>query len=396
MFIIRFFRYIRGYVHFTVYGGLIERFINLCAQGGIPLWGGRRTAVDYTAYTTASSYKKLRPIAAKSGARLRLSGKRGAPFIRHRYRKRYGLAFGIACFLFFMIVMSNFVWEVQIHGAETVSEQEVMDSLHEHGVKPGAFIHNLDTRMIEMRIMLDVDELSWIAINIQGSIAMVEIKERTMPPETIDDGTPCNVVAARDGQIIRMEVYEGQAVYRVGDGVAKGDILVSGILTDNKNRTQLKHARATVIARVEETFTARVPLTQQIITPTGEEKSRSYFRIFNADLPLFLFGRSDRMYEIEAEQSTFHLFGMALPFGMRRETLSFVGVETVTYTEEEAYEQALALVGEYEGQLDGTAVIAGKEAVGYIEDGVFVLEASYVLEMNIAVQIEILEKSSTN
>ena len=53
--------------------------------------------------------------------------------------------------------------------------------------------------------------------------------------------TPCNIKAAFSGQILRIEVYEGTAVAKVGEAVVEGQLLISGMVEDtNKNVTLIK------------------------------------------------------------------------------------------------------------------------------------------------------------
>ena len=43
MFIVRFLRFVCGYVRFQVAGVFIERFLNLASRNGINLWNGTKT-----------------------------------------------------------------------------------------------------------------------------------------------------------------------------------------------------------------------------------------------------------------------------------------------------------------------------------------------------------------
>lgn len=67
MFIVRFLRFVCGYVRFQVTGVFIERFLNLASRNGINLWDGTKTETQYTGHTLMKHYKKLRPFAKKTG-----------------------------------------------------------------------------------------------------------------------------------------------------------------------------------------------------------------------------------------------------------------------------------------------------------------------------------------
>ena len=79
MFIVRFLRFVCGYVRFRVTGVFIERFLNLASRGGVNLWGGVKTQTQYTGYTLMRHYKKLRPFAKKTGVQMRIEKRFGWP-----------------------------------------------------------------------------------------------------------------------------------------------------------------------------------------------------------------------------------------------------------------------------------------------------------------------------
>ena len=87
MFIVRFLRFVCGYVRFQVTGVFIERFLNLASRNGINLWNGTKTETQYTGYTLMKHYKKLRPFAKKTGVHMQIEERFGWRMWR---RKRFG------------------------------------------------------------------------------------------------------------------------------------------------------------------------------------------------------------------------------------------------------------------------------------------------------------------
>lgn len=390
VFIVRFLRFLRGYVGFIATGGFVERFINLIVKNGIPVWGGNPQDYFYTGYTTVKGYKKSRKYARKAGVRLRVSEKRGLPFIVRRYRKRTGLLAGLALFLVFTAVMSAFVWTVKISGNEHVSAAEIEQNLAELGVKPGAFKAALDIREIQREMLLRVGRLSWIAINLRGSTANVEVNERVLPPEPIDEGAPCNIVAAESGQIKYMEVYEGDPMIKVGDTVLKGEVIVSGLTEDKAGNTALKRARAKVIAYVEEITEVSVPLTRGEPEETGEVIKRSYLRILDKRIKLFFGEEVSGLYYKTTQESSPELLFLGSPVGVINETYVMAREKSVTITAEQAKAEALSQLALFERGLKENAEIVQRITVGEIKNGSFVIEARYTCETDIALQSEIL------
>lgn len=94
----------------------------------------------------------------------------------------------------------------------------------------------LDLREIRQTVLLKLEDLSFIAINIKGSKAYVEVTEATGKPEMVDTDTPCNLIATKAGVIVRTEITQGFGLVRAGDAVEAGDMLVSGMVFSDKGR----------------------------------------------------------------------------------------------------------------------------------------------------------------
>lgn len=116
MFIVRFLRFVCGYVRFQVTGVFIERFLNLASRNGINLWDGTKTETQYTGHTLMKHYKKLRPFAKKTGVHMQIEERFGWPMWRRKYRKRVGLVVGILLFFGILSFLGNFVWTIEVVG----------------------------------------------------------------------------------------------------------------------------------------------------------------------------------------------------------------------------------------------------------------------------------------
>ena len=209
MSIIRIIRYARGVVRFEIRDGYIERFINLCAQGGVPIWDGRRTGGRYTACTTVAGSKRLVAFAEKAGATLEIRQRQGVPPLLTRYRKRVGLFAGAFILLAALGVLGGFIWQIQVSGLETLTQEEVLTALDGLGVRQGVWRRSIDARDVERQMMIRMSEVAWIAVNLRGSTAYVEVKERVPPPARIDDAVPHNVVASGTWFLVCLGLPEG-------------------------------------------------------------------------------------------------------------------------------------------------------------------------------------------
>ncbi|MCL2069292.1 MAG: sporulation protein YqfD [Oscillospiraceae bacterium] len=390
MFILDLMRYMKGSVYFKISGDFAERFFNLAARERIALWDCKRESGSLHAYASAKSYRKLRGIAKKTGVRIRIEEKRGIPFTRRRYRRRWGLLAGFGMFLAFLIVMSLFLWRIDVEGLETIPESRVLQTLEELGVHPGSLRRGIDVRESERRMLMLMPELSFIAINIDGSTAAIELSERSMPPVLIDAHAPCNLVARKAGQITAINVYEGQALVSVGDAVTEGDLLISGVTQDGAGNNLFRHARGEVMARVEHTVALDIPLDQIRYTPTGEIKNRGSLEIFGLNLPLFLPIRVEGFYYVERGEEDIRPLGIPLPVKLYTRKLHMMEEETVRLTESMAREQALKELRAAEAiELAGGEILE-RSLRALISGGVYTIEAKYICIMDISLAREII------
>ena len=131
-------RYCRGTVQFTVVGPYPERFLNLCSQGGVGLWASRRVENGITACCAQCHRPRLEYYAQKSGCALEIGRCSGMKNTARRYRRRTGLWIGAGLLVVGLLVMSRFVWRVEVQGTERLEPEVITAALAEYGVRSGA------------------------------------------------------------------------------------------------------------------------------------------------------------------------------------------------------------------------------------------------------------------
>ncbi|MDD2956584.1 MAG: sporulation protein YqfD, partial [Oscillospiraceae bacterium] len=221
----------------------------------------------------------------------------------------------------------------------------------------------------------------------------VEVRERVMPPEMyLDDDKPCNIVARSTGHLLSVEAYEGQRLVKAGDSVVEGDLLVSGIIEDAKGKTQIKHARAKIMARTKYELSAEVPLTQTVREMTGEGAVRFSIRVLAAELPLYWRKDWPGLYEQRRTVTPITVLGLSTPLALCREELLFYRESTKQLSRVEAKEQALAQLEQTQADMAGEMTILSRELSGKEQNGVYRLTAAYWCEMDIGREQEIFIK----
>ena len=379
-------RCLTGTVDFQIQGGYPERFLNLLNQEGISVWDLRRNGFCITMSMARRDYKRIRPSVRRSGVSAHVVAKHGLPVLLRRYRHRKGILVGALLAICLIAVMSCFVWDVEVVGNENLSTQEVLELFEGYGIKPGILRSKVDPGKLQKQAMLDLPEVSWIAIHLNGTKAVIQLKERVAPPDMIPLDTPCNLIASKEGQIRRIEAYDGQASVKINQGVKKGDLLVSGIISDSLGQTMLRHAQGKVIALTKNTY-------EQVKREyTGKVVTRRYLGVFGTKIPLFIATRMQGMYETEQKTDSVTIFGFHLPMTLYTLTYSEYTEEQISFTQEEAKENALQQLEEKKTQELSQATIMDEKIDTKIENGELVLCAVIDCEENIAVQQEIFTK----
>lgn len=393
MIILKLLRYILGFVRFKAFGKFPERFFNLCAKNNITVWNIRRKNGYIEACIFVKDYKKVRKIRGKCAVRLRIIRKYGLPFILKKYQKRLG--FVVGCVIFFVIlnIMSMHIWNIKVVGNQTIDTQTVFDALTKIGIKHGTRISEIDASNARQQLILQLDRISWAAINIEGTKATVDITEVKQLPDQ-QEKPPCNLKAAFDGRIVSMEINEGTPLVNVGDAVVAGDMLVSGIIEYKTGQSALKHAAGKIIAETNRQLSFHATFEQNHEVETGKIKKRRVLDFFGLKIPLYL-GTVKGNYKKQVDSWRFEAHDSYLPITIT--TAQFIEIENVItmLDQEQALEVARSEIEKMEqNQLDGAKIINRQEIVEYTNIGVK-LTVNYTCHEDIAVE-EILLINTTN
>lgn len=223
--------YIFGTVDITVEGFFIERFINICKTEKIILWSSKlEKGTILKAKINKNNFKNIRHIARRTSCRVRLERKNGLPFVMKKYRKRKFFAVATIVIAIFCFMITRFIWNIEITGTESLSREEVLSDLAKYGIQEGKLKSKLNLDEIKNEMRLNRNDLAWIGIDIKGTNVIVTVVEAREEPEIMDENTPSNIVADKNGTISKMVVRNGTARVNVGDTVSVGDILVEGVM----------------------------------------------------------------------------------------------------------------------------------------------------------------------
>lgn len=391
MVIIRLLRWLQGYVIFTATGGFPERFLNLTLREDITLINPIGKKGQLTAAVSIKGYKELRELRKYTGVRLRVIEKRGLPFKLHQNKKRWGLAFGAVLFLLLINVMSMFVWTIDISGLDTLSYTQVAKSLQENGLQQGAFKGSINVKKLEQEVTLDLGKISWMAVNLQGAVAKVEISESVEQPDIVPADEPCNIKASAEGQVVRMTVSKGSSQVKLGDGVAKGQLLVSGVVTDEANGvSSFQHSEAQIFVSRESETQVVVPMQRKMLLPTGDSVLRKEIEFFGVSLPVSFHSVTWENYKTNSKHEYIVINENRLPIQLHKEENYRFEQRQVAYNEEQAKKVSNAQLALHDIFALWDKEIVEKKVTVETEKDHYVFSASYNCVENIA------EKSPIN
>lgn len=377
-------RWLQGAVGFHIYGSA-ERFFNQCARQGIILWD-MKSGEEPSAWIMASRYKKLLSCAARSRCRLHIEQRKGLPFRTAWLKKRKGLALGVVLFMVILIGLSQHVWSIKTIGNEEIPAAKLEEVYQKVGLVPGISKKDLDPQAMQRAIMQELPEIAWISVNTKGCSVSVEVAEAVGKPEMENQETPCNIKAAFSGQILRIEVYEGTAVAKVGEAVVEGQLLISGMVEDtNKNVTLIKHASGRVVASTTRRFEVSVPLQKEVTYTVGEPVMRKSMDLFGVRIPLSLTPQPDESYRKEAVRTKLEVNGNALPITWLEESWLKQEVRAEERSKTEALKVARDEAEKKKKELQDLKVIEQQESYR-IEAGALLYRLDMKCEENIALE----------
>ena len=265
----------KGHVRLRVESAFPERVVNLCAARQIPFWDLQwESPIAFTFVMTRSSWKKLRQSAQRLDMDVRVVQREGLPYFALRFRRRHALVVGLALCALLSFFGSFFIWDFKIEGNETVSEEEILRALDTCGVSLGTFGYSVRSDELRNHILLMVPELSYIAVNVSGCRAHVQVRERVEPPEDVDKRQPGNTVAVRDGLVTAIKPYDGQKQVLPGTMVQKGQMLIAGVVDNEQRGTRFLRGMGKVYARTWYDLRCQVSATAVEKAYTGEESTK--------------------------------------------------------------------------------------------------------------------------
>lgn len=396
----------KSVVHFLRGSGLAEvqcacpeRVLNLLGSRGVVFWGLRwESEICFRLYFLLPQEEILQEIAQQTGAEVTVRRRRGVPVLWERFRTRYVLLAGFALFWLFLFGGNLFIWEFRVSGNETVPTETVLRALENYGITIGSPGLHIDQEDMRNHVLLEMHDVSWLAVNVKGCVAHVQVVERQRHPDIAQKDGVWNIVAARDGLVTQVRALDGKALVSAGSTVTAGELLVTGVYESREGSTYMTHSLGTVEARTWYDLSVSVPLT--IAEKSGESREKTAISIDLGKKRIKLWGRGSISGANCDKITYYHPLtlpgGLRLPITLVRETVTVYDAQEVQRSREQAQKEGEALLlQQLQGQIEDTGSITETKFSSVFQGDTLIvtMQAECLEQIGVPVQVQAEESS---
>lgn len=317
------FRWIYGYFDFTVNGTFPERFLNLASRKGVRLWRTSGSKESLSASAAVSDMQLLSGIAKKAGCTFTVNKKHGLPEFCSRYKYRCGLLIGAVIGSVICVYMSGFIWNIKINVPDELNEYEIRRELAQTGLYEGVAYNYNDISAAERHIKMLDDRISWISINVFGTNAEVEISfKRDNKDKYAEKTMISNMISKADGTVTKIESGSGKPAVKIGAGVRKGQLLISGIVPYSNGTNAFTDSQGKVFAKTLKKVTLTLPKkTEKTLTDTDKVCIKADMKFAGLCIPLTFCGSPLTENYKTVTEKRLTLLGNDLPITIKYEKI---------------------------------------------------------------------------
>ncbi len=384
-----------GYVTVKISGASKERFWNMCRMKHIKMWDLKENDKDSSVIMCMSGRDLLdsKNAIRKSGVKVAVLEKSGLPFFYRRLLKRAVFVAGILFCAFFLIAMMQKIWCIQLEGNRKITDDELIGFLNKQDIRIGCNIKDISYEELEAGIRENFNDIIWASVIRKGTTLIIRIKENEFYNEAAVYEDYTDLRSEYDGTILSMVVRKGVPLVKIGDTVAKGDIMVQGavpILDENSEicKYQYCHAQADILIQTQEIYEETISRVHEV-------------RIYGENSKGFEIGFGTRFFQIGKKRSSDNVISsksihqmvlfdyLYLPLYLNITT--YTPYETVdeTYTQEEAQQILTDNLEKYLHILSEKGVQIVRKDVKIIKNGMIVqIIANLTLNRNAGISTE--------
>jgi len=294
---------------------------------------------------TVKDFKQLRQIVKKSKMKVSIKKRYGLPFLILKNKKHKMFFCGIILCIVILYILSLFLWDIEITGNSYYTDTTIVKFLEELDIKIGTSKKSISPADLEEELRLKYNNISWVSAQIIGTKLFINLEEispkESAAEEAEAEAAYYDLIASNDGIITAMITRTGTPVVHIGDTVAKGEVLVSGMVKiyndDATERlTKLVKADADIYAQTTYEYKEKYSLTYIKRNYTGNTTKSYSFHLFSHRIELPYSNNSYDKYDTSSITNKYRLTtNFYLPFSSEVTINQEYIEEEYQYTQEE-------------------------------------------------------------
>lgn len=331
-------RFVGGRLEVVLTSADPDQALAIITANDIPVSDVRRVD-SLTCYFSLRNrdYTMLRNIAKKRGYDLAIVGRRGIYWWLLTSRHHPVLLLGLLALFVGTLYLPTRILFVRVEGNQAVSQQQILSAAEDCGIRFGAHRREIRSETAKNALLRQIPQLQWVGINTSGCVATISVRERASLDPVKESPSVSQIVAARDGFILSGTVWKGNGLFRVGESVKKGQVLISGY-TDCGLCIQATRAKGEILAQTIRSLRAITPENHLRRGETIGVKKRVSILLGKKRINLWKdSGISDTTCDRIYEESYVTLpGGFSLPIAFCMETFTASYLETEAISEQDA------------------------------------------------------------
>lgn len=261
---------------------------------------------SYFAYKKVQKYLKDKDVEIKNIQHFGILGKLSKVYTS------VGILLAIAVFAVFYLVQYQFIFRYEVNGVDKLETSQVVCFVKDTFSNKKS---NLNTKELEVSLMSNFDEISFVSCMVRGQTLVINIKEKLLPDEINGSFSP--IIAQKSGKISQIELISGTLNVKVGDFVKEGDVLVEPYTIDTSGNIKKVEAKAKIEAEVYNEASVDHYESYIEVKRTGKVCVSNEITLFGLKIYSFSDENNFKMYECEYEDVDL-VKNLLLPFKMHK------------------------------------------------------------------------------
>lgn len=297
----------------------------------------------------------------KASYNIKIVNRFGVAKLRYLLLKYKYILFFLFLTLGLMIILSHFIFFIDVIHSKEEMRELVENDLKEFGISKYKFrVSYAKKEEIRNKILeKEKDKIEWLEIDRIGTRYIVNVEERLIKDNKVDNEVR-DIVAKKDAMILNIEAETGEIVRKKYEYVRKGDTIVSGTIKNKEDEVSKVKAEGKVYGEVWYSVTVELPKKYYEEKKTGKTSKALTLRIANKKISV-PFSKDNRSYISEDSPI---LENNLIPIKLVLETKHEIEIIDKEYNMDNSSSEAIKLATKkLEDRLDEQSMILSKKVL---------------------------------